>query len=560
MESRIKSTLRVLPKQTQETLPFCDSYGSEYPAATDGWLAELSKKESKEQCQLLNSALDDLLVHICEPKVHLVLAEKIRYATINCVDFFIKKHHVNSIEFDPVQQDYFDMCVSLYHKIILLYRSVSEHSSDSKQVQSFALHRAISHSTQAILFYSLLYRPVDHGIWLEQHHLFQLARQLKLTDYSQPDSYNSSNNNNNNNKELSIANLYKRSLLLSRSRANKLTNEDIRRIWQALAHWAPHSKLRKISGLQTFFAVNLTADQGLHYASPDPDREIKGVFGLDCRILSAHLKKLKEPPGKSGSIPPELITHLISAWARISKRQHSRVPDNSFCKISYGSSSAHYFLSNEQDFNDLIAPFSDTSTSGKQTFGAKENDVWSGAHDVSQEKSSSDHNSPIIHFSGQPNQIKDRYQTADCRVINSSDSGYCLEGSLPATQKINIGDPVIIQVAEQSLWILSVLRWIEIISGNKLRLGLEKLSSQAEPCAIALIHKTQGTILFQRGFLLPDQPAMGQHASLIMSGLTAKPGMKFKLLHQEIVKKGQLDKCISSTSIYSEFQYHLFGQ
>ena len=555
MDSRIKGALRVLPKRTQDSLLFCKSYGSKQPAAAESWLAKLIQMEPKEQGSLLNNALGELLVFNGDVKTLLQLTEKIRPSIISCSEALTSKHLINSVIFDSVQQECFDICALLHNNLTLLYRSIAEGSESNKQVQSFSLHRAMSHSTRAILFYTQLYRPVAPGFWLEQHHLFKLAQRLKLTEFSQKDAFNK--------KELNIVNLYKRSLLFSRSRANKLNNEDILRVWQALALWAPHNKLKKTSGLNTFFAVNLASDDGLHYASPDPDREIKGIYGLDVRILSAHLKKLKETPEKSGAISPQLISHLASAWAQISKRQHSRVKNDDHCKITFGLSSVHYHLSGEKDFNDIIAPFAENSESKKQSFDAKDNDVWSNAYDANEDKepsSTHDDENPIIQFNSQQTQTDQRYKPDECRLINSSDGGYCIEAPLPTAQKIKVGDPAAIQMINSDIWSLSVVRWIEVLSGKKLRLGLEKTSSQVEPCAIALIHKTQGISSFQRGFMLPDQPAIDQHASLIMSGLTAKPGLKFKLLHQDVVKKGQLDKCISQTSIYREFQYRLFGQ
>ena len=555
MDSRLKGALRALPKRSQNSLPFCENHGSKPPAAIDSWLAELSQKDTKEQGQQLNNALGDFLVYACNPKELLQLAEKVRPVIINCCETLTKKHLTNSVVFDSGQQACFDICALLHNSITLLYRSIAEDPENNKQGQAFSLHRAMSHSTQSMLFYSLLYRPVPPGFWLEQHHLFKLAQRLKLTEHTQPDSFNK--------KALNIVTLYKRSLLLSRSRANKLNYDDIKRVWQALALWAPHSKLKKTSGLQTFFAINLSSDDGLHYASPDPDREIKGVFGLDCRILSAHLKKLKETPDQSGSISPQLINHLASAWAQISKRQHSRAKNNDHCQVSSGFSPVHYHLSGEMDFNSIVAPFAETEATQKQSFDAEKNDVWANAYDAGEDKERSQaqtEENAVIQFNSQPAKKDSRYQPDECQLINISDGGYCVEMSLPVSQKINIGDPAAIKMNGGESWALAVVRWVEIVSAKKLRLGLEKLSSQVEPCAISLIHKTQGVTSFQRGFMLPDQPAIGQHATLIMSGLTAKPGMKFKLLHKDVVKKGQLDKCISQTSVYCEFQYRLFGQ
>ncbi|OED43298.1 hypothetical protein ACH42_10530 [Endozoicomonas sp. (ex Bugula neritina AB1)] len=556
MESRINGTLRVLPKRSQDSLLFCESYGSASPKSVDQWIAELLTKDPKEQGQQLNNALDELLIYKCKPEAYLLLADKILHAATINIDLLTKGHLIHSVIFNTAQQDCFDICASIHHKIILMYRSIAESCTDKKQYKerSTALHRAMTQSTDTILFYAQLYRSVANNIWLEQHHLFQLAHQLKLTKFSQPSVSTD--------KELCISDLYKRALLFSHSRTNKLNYEDIRRIWLALALWVPHIKLKKTSGIKTFFAVNLAADMGLYYASPDPDKEIKNVFGLDCRVLTTHLKKIKDDPEKTNSLPPLLINHLLSAWTQISKRQHSRTISTQSCKISFGLSAAHYLLSGQQDFNDIIEPFVNIETTEEQVFDGEKKDVWAHAHDADRDKKpapSSEKEAPVIEFSSKSNKDRGlRFQPMECQIINSSDGGFSLKMALQHTQKVLLGDPVIVQLTEDSPWLLSVVRWVEVLSGNKLKLGVEKLSSQVETCAIKLTHKTQGTTLFQRGFLLPDQPEIGQHTSLILSSLTAKPGIKFELLHNGVLRRGQLDKCISNTNVYGEFQYRLF--
>lgn len=553
MESRIQNTLRAVPERTLDSLTFCQSQGSTYPAAVESWLTELSGEDPKKQGQQLASALKELLLFAGEPNACLLIADKLMNASVEVIEALTKAHLIHSVIFNATQQECFDICASLHHNITFVYRSIAENSSGKEQHKtlSCALHRAMAQSTYTVLFYHQLYRPVASGIWLEQHYLFQLATQHKLTKFNKPPLAHG--------KTLSIAHLYQRSLLFSHSRTNKLSYEEIQLVWQALGLWSPHSKLKKTSGLKTFFAVNLTSDTGLYYASPDPDKEIANVLGLDCRILTAHLKKLIANPGKTEVLSTQLINHLMSAWAQISIRKHSRVAGNGTCKISIGLSSSHYHLSGQQDFNNIIAPFIEQNEAKDQTFEAEDNDVWAKAHDVERDKKTapaSEEDSPVIEFGGQSSQNAERhFKPVGAKIINFSDGGFSLEIKLPDIKKMVIGDIVAVQATEKPGWLLSVVRWVEILPEKILRMGVETLSSQAEPCAIALTHKSKGSMPFQRCFLLPDQPEKGQHSSLIMSSFSVKPGMKYELLHQETVKKGQLDKCMSNTSVYSEFQY-----
>ena len=106
---------------------------------------------------------------------------------------------------------------------------------------------------------------------------------------------------------------------------------------------------------------------------------------------------------------------------------------------------------------------------------------------------------------------------------------------------------------------MAAIRWIEVQEDQSIKIGVELLSAKPESCAISLIHKQKAASYFQRCFLLPDIPAIGQLSSLIIPEPGAKSDQKFQLLHNGKIKKGQLTKCLSSTAVYSEYQYRLLG-
>ncbi len=570
MDSHKKKLPGATPTRSQQSLPFCNGYGSDNTSSVTRWITDQQQNDTPEAyAQSLLRAINEILVFNTDVETLFSLTELVRPALLNTIHLLVKKHLSNPFILDDAKQTHFVVCAELHRKITLQYRSLAEAGKENKKtdILAQALHRAMMHSTLTTLFFSQLYRPATEGVWSEQHLLYQQATREKLTDFSQTDPCYPKN------KALSIAGLYKRSLLLSQSRTNNLNYDDISRVWQVLAIWAPHCKFTKTSGLRTFLAVNLFSDEGLHYALPDPDSEIEGVMGLNVQILIAQLARLKSSSNgnnnKRNTLPfsPQLINHLASAWARISKRKHLRIKTEGSCKIAPGMSAAHYHLTGEQDFNAMVAPYTEDTSDGNDIMSNQERDVWSdvrGREGRKEESKTDDIELVSIQFGNHSVEPEKRFKPIECNIINASDSGCCLETDISSNPNFSIGATVAVCAADSNEWSLAVIRWIETLGSvetlenNKLRTGIQLLPSGTEPCAIALIHKAQRTTAFQRGFILPAQPGKGHNRSLLLSGLAISPGLKFKLLHQGSIKKGQLDQCISSTSTHSEFQYHLF--
>ena len=549
-----------LPARNQKNLAFCNSNDAKkHLKATETWQKNLPITDLIETGNSLVTALDEIARLDCSPDQLFQLAEKLHSPAITACFDIHQRYLERAITFDSRQQEYFELCNSILQKLATVYRAVVQSCLDHKQqgdILAKACHRALADESQIYLLDCQLYRPTPKGFWLELHTLYRVAEQFKLLDFEQADSHSDKK------RHLSITNIYKRTLLISRSRYNKLTPEEIRQTWNALAIWSPHCKISPKSGLRIYFAVNLAADEGMHYAAPDPDKPTKGVFGVDARVLASHLGKLRDKPDANSTLSPQLISHLASAWSQISRRQHKRQSSNQSCDICPGFIAAHYQLSGGQDFNQLTAPHVQSADSEQSTFDHDKDDVWSGVKDLeakNKEKLPTEKTEAVIDFNNADGAEDGRYKPLSVKVINTSASGYCLQ--LSSSSKLKVGDPLVLRENSRNNtapWLMAAIRWIEVQADQSIKIGVELLSAKSEPCAISLIHKQRQTSHFQRCFLLPDIPAIAQLSSLIIPQSDAKSDQKFELLHNGEIKKGQLTKCISSTAVYSEYQYRLF--
>lgn len=542
-----------LPSRSLGSLSFCSSGSGSNIDKLELWLKELSITDYQKNGEHLASALDELTQLDCPPNELYTFAEAVRSPTLSTANNLYQRYLKRYITFKSGQQTWFDLCHRLHFGLATAYKTVVQcclDNSEHGEMLAAALHRAISESATAYLFHCLLYRPASERLWLELHTLYQLATRHNHQSFQQEDPYDSKR------KPMSVENLYKRVLLLSHSDTNKLSPSEIQQVWQILSVWINHCKIQPQSGLKTYFSANLNSDEGLEYAAPEPDKARPGIIGLNVRVLTAHLDKIKKDPKVSKILPTELIEHLMLSWGQIQKRSSPRKPSSNHCETCFGFTGLHYHLSGKRTFDDIIAIHSDTA--GKSNFEEQSGDVWSQVHDAEsrdEDKQSSPPAGEIISFNTEEFLDNNRLSALKTEIINTSHTGFCLKinGVLP--QQFHAGELIGIRQSKALPWALYSVRWLGVSAQNEVTFGVDLITDSVDATAISLIHKTQEASHFQRSLLLPGS----KEASLIVPNFADKEGVKFDLIHHDVLQKGQLMKCIYTTPTWCQYQFKLFG-
>lgn len=553
-----------LPSRSLNSLSFCPGESGSNVDKLELWLKELSITDYQQNGEELANALDHLSKLDCPPDELYRLVETIRTYTLSTANSLYQRYLKRYITFESSQQIWFGLCHRLHVGLATAYKAAVQccldHSIDNQEhgeLLAAALHRAISDSAAAYLFHCLLYRPTSKNLWLELHTLYQLAERHNHQSFQQDDPYDSERKaNDSKHKAISIENLYKRALLLSRSDTNKLSPSEIQQVWQILSVWINHCKILPQSGLKTYFSANLKSDEGLQYASPEPDKAHAGVIGFNVKVLTAHLNKIKKDPKVSKALPAELIEHLILSWGQIRKRANPRRASSNHCETCIGFTGLHYHLSGKRNFDDIVADHSEAA--GKSNFSEQSNDVWSQAHDAEitdEERQSNTSTGEAISFNSEEFLDKNRLAALKAEVINTSHCGFCLKLKGKLSQQFHAGELIGIRKNQDSPWAIYTLRWLGVSAQNEVTFGVSLMTSNVEAAAISLIHKTQEASHFQRSLLLPDP----KEPSLIIPKLSGKEGLKFQLIHNDVLLKGQLMQCISTTPIWCQYQFKIFG-
>ena len=542
-----------LPARSLTTLQFCTDESDSNASNIKHWLSGLSATDHIKNGDNLIQALDNLARLDVDPDELYKLVEMLRTPALSTATTLYQRYLKRNVVLDDKQQAKFNICHLLHSELAKAYQAVVQCCLDQNNngdCLASALHRSMTETASTYMFQCLLYRQAPDGLWLEMHKLYQIAKQNNYLHIQQADPFDSQS------KMMPIEGLYKRALLLSRTDTNKLSASQIQQVWQILSIWSEHGKILSKSGLSLYFSANLTKDDGLNYALPKPDQEQEGVIGLDVRVLTAHLQKLKEEQKASKAISKELIEHLLLSWGHIQKRSSPRQSAPSQCEICVGFSGLHYFLSGKKNFDDIVAIHS--SNSGKSSFDDGDKDVWSSAHDTDlteEERVKNIVSDKVVDFGFGDESIDKKLSSMTVDVANTSNKGLCLKIKSKLPQQVHPSELVGVRQSSGTPWTLYDVRWLGVCSEKELTLGAGLLTSAVEAGAISLTQKTQDSTHFQRCLILPDPNAL----SLIMPNLSVKEGLKFDLIHNDVLKKGKLLKCIANHGIWSQFQIQLLG-
>ncbi|WP_252177619.1 hypothetical protein [Endozoicomonas sp. 4G] len=543
-----------LPSQSLNSLSFSQTDVH----AVHQWLSELPKTNRPLSFKSIGQALEELARLKVQPSLQWSLVEQFRPVVYFLIHQSQNQALKNIVTFNDAQQEEYNNCLKLLLRLLKVYKVVvrsSQSQQDPSSPLAAALHRSLAESASILLFTCEYYRPVPERVWLEMHTLYFTARGQNLKTFSLEDPITTKA------RKLSLSDLYKRALLLSRSRSNQLRPQEIRQIFKALCLWAPHSKLEPVENSRSHFVVNLDSDEGLLYSSLLEGEKNDHLLALDSRLLSAHLKKLSASVSeeKPGALTKRVIDHLTTAWSLPEQRKHQRQSSSDSCEICFGFSAVHYFLHDQQTFDEMVSGHIAQNKSGKSTFSSNDSsDAWSEAHDAHTDEDTkmSTSTSPV-HFTQQPDDQGSLYPTYKCSIINTCAGGYCLSTRSDLEHQLHTGELLAIREPGQKNWLLAAVRWVQVNDQKDLLIGLELLSASTKPCALTPLKKNVDATHYQRAFLLPVMPPVNDTSTLITPRVSFKSGLKFTLLQGGKIRKGQLLECVSSSPGYRQFKFRL---
>ncbi|MGM0952000.1 MAG: GTPase [Pseudomonadota bacterium] len=567
----VKPDLEV-PEQRTASLSFCETT----PKAFRLWTKQLPMVNIGEASRQLYHAILELNQVFLPPQQRMLFLEAIR-EQIHFVCNELSRHFLGlAIALPEKQRKIANLTQALQlhlasgYKLCLLEYLDNGGLDKHRRHVSTATHRIISELGATILRSHQLYCPSPRRSWLDCHQLFLFAWHNNLAGQDVEDSALTHQ------RSSTIADSYKRVLLLGCSRPNQLRQNELTQVYELFESWTPHCHCGPDTSTESLFIINPEQDKPPVYRSLQDEAPEDDSYGFDTTALAGHLSELLQtrhnrqpdqtPLNIPGNVSDTLLMHLNQALGILAKRNFNRISSQGSLEICVGLSATHYFVSGQKTFSEFLEGNESNHHEQENLFIKRANrqqDAWSQAHDVDpSEDRIHTSEGPITFRSGAGNQAttqahRNRPRSHHALLINTSPGGYCVawEQDIPAS--LQAGE--ILGVREQSShpWSIAVVRWLRQIKNQGTQAGIELLAPSAAPCAVRLIQKVGNSSEYLRGLLLPEINVVNQAATLVTPRMPFQTGHRISLLHDGCEDQGQLLKKVSATGSISQFELKL---
>lgn len=560
-----------IPEQTLISLSFADPT----PAGFKVWVDNLPLANVGESSRQVYQAIIEFNKMTMAPVLRSQLLEIMR-PPIEFVCNELSKHFLNqSVVLPEKQQKIANLAQTIQIHLATGYKIVLmdsvEHLANDKQRKHFvhAAHRVLSEYGQVILRSCQLYTATPKNIWLEMHRIYLFAEAFSLLKYKVADSYNKYQ------IETTLEQAYKRNLLLNSSRPNQLRQHDIQIAYELFEMWSEYVEIGADRVDSSVFIINMEHDSTPRYKSllnSTSDHH----YGFDTSDLveriHQYLNITDEQTPKDGkqtqqandilTVPKNvsdiLLNHLNQAFGVLTKRSFKRIPNEGELNLCIGLSASHYYTSGKISFHAQMLKNTKAGTNTDSniflTNALRRQDAWSDGYDTGGRPASTPSDAPISFNRPGMNEEDNAYPSYQVPLINTSPGGYCLQWQGPIPSNIQAGEILSIRETAQQPWRIAVIRWIRHIKQTGTQIGIELLAPSAKPCGVQLLQKTGDPSEYLRGLLLPEISAIGQPATLITPRLPFQTGHKVSIKFPDAEGKCQLEKRVSATGSFSQFE------
>ncbi len=471
----ISSTLG-LPEQNTTKLSFCDSHKLNKLKA---WAEELKVTQAISTSILLYKSIPELSLLKTTYKTRLEMLETVRIRLKTISAGLAKEYLKKPIILPPEAQKAAIIAQAIQKHflngyLISLQDCLTSNKKNTKTtLDDIALIICRSmHAIQTMFFRSYqLYTRYPNGLWQTLHALYRIADHFDLLKTHIDD------NSLTQNTSLNIEQVYARTLLLSASKPNQLSQSDVCALYESLENGCQYTRIQKTppKNCTITLCVNTASDSGPFHRGKE---RIDSLVSINTNDLIAILDNTEDAPQKTK--PVELSrfvkNHIINAWTQTAERADQRNATNTQADICIGLCDCHKLLTQGESFQNFISS-EPVETGLEQTADM-----------------------PFTPNTQFDNSTPSNIAVSGCTVINTSVSGYCLllQGAIPT--KMQAGEILLIRERSRSKWKLGVVRWIKQLK-NASQIGVQVIAHNPIPAAIRKVSTKSQQPDYQRALL-----------------------------------------------------------
>lgn len=559
------------PVPTQSSLSFCDAT----PKDLKRWISTLPKANLGEMARQLYQGLGELNQLLTPSENRLQLLELLR-PEVSFVCKHLERHFLNqSVVLEERPRKVANLCQALQNHLAIGYKQIIARvaprlSKDRVTLLTTALQRAVHCLNGPLIRANQLYCPVQDGMWLELHQIYQIARQLQLHHIPVADSQA------HHTRTLTVEQTYLVALLMGCSRCNQMRQHNIGKLADALDAWSAMVTLQLPLDDTSLYAVAPNTDSAPRYTSLYTEDQRALLLGINPRALSAALQRYIELPPEQRSqsylhVPPglsiDVLQHLAAAWGDVSERAFQRTPGQGTLTVCVGMSALHYFVGGRKSFSELLqvpaVVVSKIAEYSLQPLDSAKHDPWGQAMDV-QRSGTSSNMLPFEEIEYQRDESdggasasdgQKSFPTYGLHIVNHSPGGYCLAWPKDVPDQLQAGEMIGIQDHGHG-WSIAVVRWVRQVRSGGTQMGVELIAPFAQPCGMQLLRAEQSS-QYLRALLLPEVRAIDVPATVVAPRLPFEDGSKVMINSNGDERRATLHNRRATTGSYNQFEYEI---
>ena len=574
-----------LPEQDQASLSFCSSTHANKVAA---WASQLPATRTNHTSVLLYQALPEICRLQTAATNRLEILEQVRPYVQHCIEGLTKSFlgqplimpdsAMKTAVIAQALQKHLSNGYSLVARELTLRHVDGKLKKDDKvELLGLAIHRAISGMGLQLLRNLQIYTPVSNQFWQELYTLYQLAEQLELLRQPYLDPLLSRQ------PATTIAQVFKRALLLSCIHANQLRQQEVEQIYTALENWSQLVQLRPLTPAASqdssdsssdLYVVDINGNLAPHYKSQlrrtapaAADASVNQLCELQLTPLLETLRRIRDqgasehdPITVPTAINERLLTHVLGAWGEEFQRYQPRKTAHNTLEIAVGLTSVHYHLAGQQSFErflrDACQLHSRTSTQFRLPGLGLDYDPWDDAFDADKESRPSFDHTLKTETSAPAATKEDKFPLFLIQISDVSPGGYGLTWRDATPAQVKAGELVALREPGDPHWGLGIIRWVKQHKSMS-QLGIQLVAQHAQAIAIQQLQKTGQDNVYMRGLISSKAGAQFAETAVITAQYPFRVHNKVRLNHQGTTSMAQLNALLCSSSSINVFGFQM---
>jgi hypothetical protein len=500
------------------------------------------------------------------PNLNRIKAVEMFRQPITYISSNLKKHYFDQpFPLSARNQKVAVLCREFHSELANSYKHIITNIINEDQEEAeqrlliIAIHQALYYLYLTLHYSAIVYNPYPRNAWREIHQLYSYAARKQIAGVPVKESGEADGVTS------TIADLYKRSLLLAMVPPYKLRQREIEYLFHRIPELTSYLQLARPTdqgnkGMQ--FIVPTDSDEPPMHSSLNtaPLTELSRV--VDTGNLVRHLQNelndivsIEESSSTIEQVSRPVLEKMILAFGTTPQRKFVRTSLNFELDIAVGLPAIHTLMMEhlagqeeeegpefKEEITLTITPldqaFEDTGFISDDT-----EDIWMGGETTA--------TSPWTLGAEEK-----QYETFHCRTFNESAGGYCIDLSGRDAPRIRIGELVGIQSASnKALFSIGVTRWMKNLPIAGLEFGIEVIALHASPATVSHTNKTGSVASNQNALILPEQKVSNQPISIVVPSLPYRSNDILLLEGAEGKKHIKLTKMLETTGSFTRFEF-----